>query len=241
MGLALIVPCFLLLAFGLRALGQGSLQPLLVILGVGAAGVLLLKDSFGEQPKSQWVYGLTTLMFGYWGWNGISDAWSSFHGLGLRSLANTSAELFTAWCCLLCMAVLTSMMEKKPDFAKSTSLPVVSTSWALGVVATLSGLNSLFSMRLDGFIGTLSTLGFTVLIIGLGVMLVKGKMAHLACYGLGLVTAASTIWTLLTNDLLHQLAYFTQLPFYGILLSAAFVALLGTWVLGTEVARAQAK
>lgn len=228
-----------MLAFGLRMLWHGSLGPILTVLLVGATGLALLKDSFSEKPTNQMAYGAATLLFGYGVWNGVGEAWSSFHGIGLSSLSHTASNLFGAWCALLCVMVLLAMFDKKADFSHSTSLPIMSTSWSLGIVATLSGLHSLFSMRLDGIVGTTATLCFTLLILGLGVMLVRGKMAHLACFGLGLVMATSTLWTLLTNDLLRSLASLTSLPFYGVLLASAFLALLGTFCLGAEVAKAK--
>lgn len=208
----------------------------------GFLGFAMLKDSSsGESPKLTWAYGGSGLMFSYMAFR---EAWTLTSGLsfGLSGLTEIASTLFSAWVCALCAMVLFGMTSKKVKFKDTSALPIMATSWGLGVVATLTGLSGIWNFRTDGFFGTIASAAFVLAVTGFGVLLVKGKQAHLACFGLGTALGSYCLWTVLTNDLLWSISSFTgKINLYGMIAAATFAAIVGTWTLGTEVAAAQSK
>ena len=233
-GLVATISSILLLPFAFKLSAAWQIASLCLF---SFTGFTLVRDSFGEGVQAKWAYLLGVAYSGFAVWDFAGAAWNGFRGFGFRSLATTASGLFAAWCAILIGCILMGMLDKKTKFEDSMSVPFTTTAWALGGVATLSGLNQIFSLRLDGFFGTIAAAGFALAVLGLGILLLKGKQAHLACWGLGLVTSASMMWTLFTHSTLKavMLMSSTTLAFYGFFAAIGFASLVGTWALGTEV------
>jgi hypothetical protein len=233
-----LVPCILAAPFAWKILSFSNSRFLSLVAYAlfGILGALLLRDSTGESPKAKWVYGATGLYFSYFSWNFIEGTYDGFRGLGLSSLSSSSSGILSAWACALCALVLFGMMGSKSSFKVTSPLPVMATSWGLGVVATLTGVNAIYNLRLDGFFGTIAAVAFALAVTALGVSLVKGKQPHLACYGLGAVFGSYTLWSMFTNGTIKVFTNFTgTMTLYGFIAATAFVAVMATWALGAEV------
>lgn len=239
--LVMAIPCLLAAPFFWKMATGVKFLSYVKYLAFMLLGFVMLADSNGEAPKMRWAYGASAIYFGYFAFDLARDTFTGFNGFGLSSLTNTAGGVLAAWSCALCCMILLGVMGTK-TFKETSSLPIMMTSWGLGVVATLAGINAIFGMRLDGFFGTIFAATFALLVTGLGVMLVKGKQPHLACYGLGTVVGGYAVWGMLFDGSVKFVAAFTgKIAFYGLFGAIVFVAVVATWALGAEVSSIQRK
>jgi hypothetical protein len=240
--MVMAIPCLLAAPFVWKWAAGAKVLSYVKYLVFGLLGIALFKDSSGETAKMKWAYGASGLYFGYFAFDLARDTFNGFNGFGLASLSGVAAGLLAAWACALCAFILFGVMGSSANLSETSGLPVMATSWALGVVTTLAGVNTLFQMRLDGFFGTIGAVTIALLAIGFGVMMVKGKQPHLACYGLGTVVGSYLTWQMLTDDGMAMLAMLAgRIAFYGMFTAVIFTAVVATWALGAEVAAAQRK
>lgn len=242
LGLTMAVPCLLTVPLAYHTLMDGQFFSIALYLGFLLSGLGMVKNSLSKSTAS-WPYGVAALLLGYVGWECLEGAYHGFRGFGLDSLTQTSGALFGAWCCALCIMIVLGSMDAKKSLDKAPALPFGFTAWCLGGVSVLAGISGLLGMKMDGFFGTLSALGFALAILGFGVMLLRGIQPQFACYGLGAVTAGYTAWILFTDDFIRFVIKLsgTSLGIYGLFAAMAFVAAVGTFALGSEVAISQAK
>ena len=203
---------------------------------VAILGGLILRSSYQKVPSGV-PSGLGSLLFGYYAWCQFYGVVSASHSFTLNSITGAASGLFAAWCCGIAALMLLSAASTKRGPETTSPIPAMTTSWALGGVAALYGVSGILQPGQEGFISTGVSIGFAVTLLGLGVLLLKGRHVVAASYGIGLAVASFAGWTFFTNVAFDYLIMGVgRLSTYGLMGALVTVAFLGSAIIGNEVA-----
>lgn len=221
--------------------GWGMLWHLLI----AGLGGLLLWSSAAPKPSALFP-GLAGLLFGYWACHDLHNVWSMSRELTLDSVTSNVGGLFVSWCCAIASLMLLAAASTKRGWESTTPVPAAATSWGLGAVAALFGLAGILEPGQEGWISTGIAIGFAASLLGLGVLLLRGRHTVAASYGIGIATSLFAGWMFFTNDAFDFLiAFIGRASTWGAMGALVSLCFLTSVMIGSEVAanagRARAK
>lgn len=203
---------------------------------IAMIGALLLRSSLRPAPSSV-APGVASLLFGYWACHDLYSVSQRSWELSLDSLTANVSGLFVSWCCAIASLMMLSAATTKRGWESTSPVPATATSWGLGAVAALFGVSGILEPGQEGWISTGIAIGFAATLLGLGVLLLRGRHTAAASYGIGLATSLFAGWMFFTNDAFDFLVLFIgRASTWGAMSALVTLCFLTSVMIGTEVA-----
>ena len=210
----------------------GMLRHLMIVV----LGGLLLRSANAAKPSSLFP-GLASALFGYWACHDLYSVWQNSWHLSLSSISSNASGLFIAWCSGIAALMMLSAATTKRSWDSSSPVPALATSWGLGAVAALNGISGILQPGQDGWISTGIAIAFAFTLLGLGILLLRGRQPVAASYGIGLATSLFAGWTFFTNDAFDFLINFIgRASTWGAMGALVVFCFLGSVMIGNEIA-----